>query len=188
VDGAMGDLQKDLKKGAGVPGEVVGTVLRAPFFLIDQIAKGGKAVVDNTAGAVVDGVADVATRPTVHTHVVIPVDLSIQGGNLVVTPDGNAVRFSTARGDLGFDPLDLLPTRLLSNLIVNLVADAQGPTEVGSQARKQSVDVSLAGKGLSFLEVGTTPRPGGTPDLALKLQAGPGTAKFLADRLLPSGP
>ncbi len=184
IDEGMGKLQKGMKKELGVPGEVVGTVLRAPFFLVDKIVGGAKTVVDHTAGAVVDGVTDQATRPTVHTGVVIPLDLTVQDGKLAVTPDGQHVRFSNASGDLPFDPLNLLPTRLVSNLIVNLVAEAQGPSQVGEAAAQRSVQLSLASKGLDIFEVGVMPRGDGSPDLAIKLKAGPATADFVVRTLL----
>ncbi len=184
LDEGMGKLQKGMKKELGVPGEVVGTVLRAPFFLVDKIVGGAKTVVDHTAGAVVDGVTDQATRPTVHTGVVIPLDVSVQHGKLAVTPDAQHVRFSGAKGELPFDPLNLLPTRLMSNLIVNLVAEAQGPSQVGEAAAQRTVEVSLAGKGLEFSQVGVMPRGNGAPDLAVKLKAGPATADFVVRTLL----
>ncbi len=184
LDKGMGKLQKGMKKELGGVGEVVGGVLRSPFWVADKILGGAKAVVDHTAGAVVDGVTDHATRPTVHTGVVIPLDVGVHDGKLEIAPDGKNVRFTQARGDLPFDPLNLLPTRLISNLVVNLVAEAQGPSQVGDAASGRSVEVSLAGKGLNFSQVGVVKKAAGPPDLAVKLKAGPATAEFVVRTLL----
>lgn len=184
LDKGMGKLQKGMKKELGTAGEVVGGVLRSPFWLADKLLGGAKTVVDHTAGAVVDGVTDQATRPTVHTGVVIPLDLSVHDGKLSVAPDGQHVRFDRAHGELPFDPLNLLPTRLLSNLIVNAVAEAQGPSQVGQAASERTVEVSLAAKGLHFSQVSLMPRGNGAPDLGVKLKAGPATADFVVRTLL----
>lgn len=184
LDEGMGKLQKGMKKELGGAGEVVGGILRSPFWLADKVLGGAKAIVDNTAGVVVDGVTDHATRPTVHTGVVIPLDLAVHDGKLSVEPDGQHVRFTSSKGEVPFDVLDLLPTRLISNLIVNLVAESQGPSQVGEAARRGNVEVSLAGKGLSFAEVGVVKKGTGAPDLAVKLKAGPATADFVVRTLL----
>lgn len=184
LDKGMGKLQKGMKKELGGVGEVVGGVLRSPFWVADKLLSGAKAVVDHTAGAVVDGVTDQATRPTIHTGVVIPLDLSVQDGNLEITPDGRHVRFTSARGELPFDALNLLPTRLLSNLIANLVAESAGPSQVGQAAQAHPVEVSLAARGLNFAQVGVVEKGAGPPDLAVKLKAGPATADFVVRTLL----
>jgi hypothetical protein len=176
IDSGMGSLQKTLKKEAGGFGQVLGGVLRAPFFLVDKVAEGGKAVIDNTVGRV----TEVATRPTLHTKVKVPLTLSTQNGALTVSIDGKAVEFQKAQSKAPFDLLDILPTRLLSNAIVGAVADAQGPSQVGQQMQKHGLDVDLSQRlGVGFDEV----RVGKGGDLTLILHTTSRTADWVAQQI-----
>ncbi|MFN8614010.1 MAG: hypothetical protein U0931_41140 [Vulcanimicrobiota bacterium] len=176
LDKGMDKLQKNLKKEAGGFGEVLGGVLRAPFFLADKIAEGGKAVLDNTVGAV----TETATRPTLHTRVSVPVTLHTDHGHLKVGLDGDSVEFKQAQKETPFDLLDLLPTRLISNAIVGAVADAQGPQMVGQQLEKHSLDVNMQDKlGVAFDEV----RVAKDGDLTLIMRTTPKTADWVGQHL-----
>jgi len=180
LDSGMGQVQKTLKKEAGGFGQVVGGILRAPFFLVDKVAEGGKAVVDNTVGKVIDAVPEVATRPTIHTRISVPLTLSTDQGSLHVGLDGKAVEFQKAQSQSPFDLLDLLPTRLLSNLIVGAVADAQGAAQVGQQLQKQGLDVNLQNTlGISMDEI----RVGPQGDLTLIMKTTQKTANLAAQKL-----
>ena len=182
LDSGMGSLQKTLKKEAGGFGAVLGTVLRAPFFVVDQVASGGKAVIDNTVGKVIDAVPEVATRPTVHTRVTVPLTVNTHDGVLSVALDGKAVEFHKAQSETPFDILDLLPTRLLSNLIVGAVADAQGPAEMGQQLEKHGMNLDLSQRlGVAFDDV----RVGRDGDLTLVMRTTPQTATWVAQRMTP---
>lgn len=187
LDGGAEKLQDGLKKEAGAVGEVVGGILRAPTFLLDTIIGGGKAVVDHTVGAVVDGGTDVLTRPTVHTKVSIPLEFQARGGGITVVPDGEGVRFSEAETKLPFDILDLVPTRLLSNLVVNLVAEAEGPEKIGEKAEQHAVGVNLERFGAEFRETHVVGREGQVPDLVFELKASDGAVDFAARQLLSPG-
>ena len=176
IDKGMGKLQKNLKKEAGGFGEVVGGVLRAPFFLVDKIAGGGKAVLDNTVGAV----TETATRPTLHTRISVPLEIHTENGHLKVGLDGNSVEFKKAQKDTPFDLLDILPTRLITNAIVGAVADAQGPQMVGKQLEKHGLDINLQDKlGLGFDEV----RVAKDGDLTLILHTTTKTADWVGQHL-----
>lgn len=176
LDKGMSKLQKNLKKEAGGLGEVVGGILRAPFFVVDKVVGGGKAVLDNTVGAV----TETATRPTVHTRLTVPLTFQTEKGHLKVGLDGNSVEFQKAQSQTPFDLLDLLPTRLLSNAIVGAVADAQGPEMVGKQLQKQGVDIDLQQNlGLAFDEV----RIAKDGDLTLIMRTTPQTAHWIGEHL-----
>ncbi|MBS2040740.1 hypothetical protein JST97_37480 [bacterium] len=176
LDQGMSKVQKSLKKEAGGLGEVIGGVLRAPFFLADKIAEGGKAVLDNTVGSV----TETATRPTLHTRVSVPVKLHTENGHLKIGLDGDSVEFKQAQKETPFDLLDLLPTRLISNAIVGAVADAQGPQMVGQQLQKHSLDVNLQEKlGVAFDEA----RVGKDGDLTLIMRTTPKTADWVGQHL-----
>lgn len=180
LDQGMGKVQKTLEKEAGGFGAVLGGILRAPTFVVDKVVGGGKFVVDNTVGRVVDAVPEVATRPTVHTRVSVPLNLSTQNGALTVSIDGKAVEFQKAQSKLPFDILDLLPTRLLSNVIVGAVADAQGPAQVGQQLQKQGLDIDLQQKlGVRFDEV----RVGRDGDLTVIMNTSQRTADWVAQQI-----
>lgn len=176
LDKGMGKLQKNLKKEAGGLGEVVGGVLRAPSFLLDKIVGGGKAVLDNTVGAV----TETATRPTVHTHISVPLTFQTENGQLKIGLDGNSVEFKKAQSQTPFDLLDLLPTRLISNAIAGAVADAQGPEMVGKQLQQQGLNVDLQkGLGLAFDEV----RVAKDGDLTLIMHTTQQTANWVGEHL-----
>lgn len=180
LDSGMGQVQDTLKKEAGGVGAVLGGVLRAPFFLVDKVAEGGKAVIDHTVGKVVDAVPEVATRPTVNTRVSIPLKVFTHQGELRVEAQGDSVEFQKARSQVPFDLLDLLPTRLLSNLVVGAVADAQGPEQVGKQVDQRGVELDLTRSlGLHFDDVKLS--AGG--DLTLVVRETPQTAEWIAQRL-----
>jgi len=180
LDSGMGQVQDTLKKEAGGVGAVLGGVLRAPFFLVNKVAEGGKAVIDHTVGKVVDAVPEVATRPTVNTRVTIPLRVSTHQGELRVEAQGDSVEFEKARSQVPFDLLDLLPTRMLSNLIVGAVADAQGPQQVGKQVDQQGMELDLTRSlGLHFEDARLS--PGG--DLTLVVRQTPQTAEWIAQRL-----
>lgn len=176
IDKGMGKLQKNLKKEAGGFGEVVGGILRAPFFVVDKVVGGGKAVLDHTVGAATEA----ATRPTVHTRVSVPLTFHTENGHLKVGLDGNSVEFKKAQSQTPFDLLDLLPTRLISNAIVGAVADAQGPEMVGKQLQKQGLDIDLQKNlGLAFDEV----RLAKDGDLTLIMRTTPQTAHWVGEHL-----
>lgn len=176
IDKGMGKLQKNLQKEAGGFGEVVGGVLRAPSFLLDKIVGGGKAVLDNTVGAV----TETATRPTVHTRVTVPLTFQTDNGQLKISLDGNSVEFKKAQSQTPFDLLDLLPTRLISNAIAGAVADAQGPEMVGKQLQKQGLNVDLQkNMGLAFDEA----RVGKDGDLTLIMRTTQKTATWVGEHL-----
>lgn len=176
IDKGMGKLQKNLQKEAGGLGEVVGGVLRAPSFLLDKIVGGGKAVLDNTVGAV----TETATRPTVQTRVNVPLTFQTENGQLKIGLDGNSVEFKKAQSQTPFDLLDLLPTRLLSNAIAGAVADAQGPEMVGKHLQKQGLDVDLQKNlGLAFDEV----RLSKDGDLTLIMRTTQKTANWIGEHL-----
>ncbi|MBT9585786.1 hypothetical protein IV102_20765 [bacterium] len=180
IDSGMGSLQKTLKKEAGGFGQVLGTLLRAPSFVIDKVASGGKAVIDHTVGKVLDAGTEVVTRPTVHTKIKVPLTLSTHNGALTVGIDGKAVEFQKAQSQAPFDILDILPTRLLSNVIVGAVADAQGPGQVGQQLQKQGLDIDLSQRlGVGFDEV----RIGKDGDLTLIMRTTAGTADWVAQQI-----
>ena len=180
LDSGMGEVQSALKKEAGGLGAVLGGVLRAPFFVVDKVAEGGKAVIDHTVGKVVDAVPEVATRPTVNTRVSIPLRVYTQQGELHIEARGDSVEFEKARSQVPFDLLDLLPTRLLSNLVVGAVADAQGPEQVGKQVDQRGVELDLTRSlGLHFEDA----RLSSSGDLTLVIQQTPQTAEWVAQRL-----
>ncbi|MBI3928572.1 MAG: hypothetical protein HY319_23740 [Armatimonadetes bacterium] len=187
LDGGAEKLQGTLSKHAGPVGGVLGGILRAPTFLVDKVVHGGKFVVDNTVGAVVDPLPEIATRPTVQTRVTIPLSMSVENGGLVVSPDGDHVRFSSPEEKLPFNPLDLLPTRLLSNLIVNLVAQIDGPEKVGQQVQDRSVGLHLGNYGVEFQQLVPMDSPG-APDVVLKLGVRPRAADRVAEHFLPQRP
>lgn len=176
IDKGMSKLQKNLQKEAGGFGEVVGGVLRAPSFLLDKIVGGGKAVLDNTVGAV----TETATRPTVLTRISVPVTFHTENGHLKIGLDGNSVEFKKAQSQTPFDLIDLLPTRLLSNAIAGAVADAQGPDMVGKQLQKQGLDVDLQKNlGLAFDEV----RMSKDGDMTLIMHTTQQTANWVGEHL-----
>lgn len=177
LDSGAGEVQGALEKNVGVLGSVLGGIIRAPFFVVDKVAEGGKAVLDNTVGKVVDAVPEVATRPTIHTRVIVPLELAAEDGALAVRPDAAAVEFAKARSELPFDLLDLLPTRLLSNAIVNLVADAQGPAAVGQKVEGKGLSLDVQGARVEDVRTG----PGG--DVTVILGTGPQTAQRLSQLL-----
>ncbi len=176
IDKGMKNVQKNLQKEAGGFGEVVGGVLRAPSFLLDKIVGGGKAVLDNTVGAVTEA----ATRPTVHTRVNVPLTFQTEDGHLKVGLDGNSVEFKKAQSQTPFDLLDLLPTRLISNAIAGAMADAQGPEMVGRQLQKHGLDVDLQKNlGLAFDEV----RLSKDGDMTLIMHTTPRTTAWIGEHL-----
>ncbi len=119
----------------------------------------------------------------VNTGVVVPLELRAHQGRLEVKPVADGVRMTNPKEPLPFDPTDLLPTRLLSNLIANLVAQAQASNSLAGQL-KNGLSVSLEEKGLDFLEVTAQPRSQGAPDLAVKLKSSGETSEFLLRTML----
>lgn len=176
LDKGAADVQRGLKKKAGGIGDVIGTVIRAPFFVADKVAEGGKFVADNTLGAVIDPAPEVITRPTIHTRISVPVKLECFDGALRVSADPRAVEFQKAKTSAPFDVLDLLPTRVLSNLLVNAVAGAQGPGKVGEQVRDKSVQLDVQqATGLRFEGV----HVGRDGDITVIARPGERTAEWL---------
>jgi hypothetical protein len=182
LDKGAADVQRGLKKNAGVLGDVIGTVIRAPFFAVDKVAEGGKFVADNTVGAVIDPAPEVLTRPTIHTRLVVPLTVECFDGALRVSADPRAVEFQKASSNAPFDVLDLLPTRMLSNLLVNAVAGAQGPAKVGEQVKEKSVQLDVQQSlGIRFESVSIS-RDG---DLTVIARPSQRTAEWLLNHKTP---
>ena len=57
---------------------------------------------------------------TVHTRLSVPLEVKVSNGRLVVAADRNAVEFQQAQGKTPFNLLDLMPTRIISNLLSQL--------------------------------------------------------------------
>ena len=190
VTGATGGLdsgaawvQEGLSDNLGIFGDVLGGVLRAPTFLVDQVAGGAEAVVDNTVGLAVDGVTEPLTRATVHTGVVIPLDLSFKEGELHVNPSASEVRFTNPDSKLPFDPLDLVPTRWLSHAIVNTAAEIAGPSSVGSGVKDLDLGVDLTEFGGKIKSLSIHAAKGETPDFVFGLDDSAVTVDWVANQL-----
>lgn len=151
-----------------------------PRFIYDQTS--GKPAITFDIRAKMDGAIFFDAR--VNTGVVVPLELRAHEGRLEVKPVADGVRMTNPREPLPFDPTDLLPTRLLSNLIANIVAQSQASNSLAGQL-KSGLSVSLDEKGLDFLEVTAQPRgQGAPPDLAVKLRASKQTSEFLLRTML----
>ncbi|MCA9796308.1 MAG: hypothetical protein KC910_31090, partial [Candidatus Eremiobacteraeota bacterium] len=179
LDQGAAKLQKGLEEKTGLFGTIVGGILRVPTAVIDGAAGVGKAVVDNTAGLVVDAASEALTRPSIHTGVVVPLKLDFDKEGLNVLPLGDEVRFSNPEQEVPFDVTDLIPTRALANLIARTVAGAAGPSKVGEQAEKVNLDVNLERLGAEIADLGWS---GGRedPDLVVKLKVTPQAAEWIA--------
>jgi hypothetical protein len=67
-------------------------------------------------GSIIDGFFG----STVHTRLSVPLEVKVQDGRLVVAADRNAVEFQQAQEKLPFNLLDLMPTRIVTNLLSQL--------------------------------------------------------------------
>lgn len=150
-----------------------------PRFIYDQTS--GKPAITFDIRARSEGAIFFDAK--INTGVVVPLELRAQAGRLEVKPVADGVRLTNPKEPLPFDPTDLLPTRLLSNLIANIVAQSQASNSLAGQL-KNGLSVSLDEKGLDFLEVHAQPRGKGAPDLAVKLRASKETSEFLLRTML----
>lgn len=176
-------VQEGLSENLGVVGDVLGGILRAPTFLVDKVAGGAEAVVDNTVGLAVDGVTETITRPTIHTGVIVPLDISFKGGQLHVNPVGKGVRFTTPDTELPFDPVDLVPTRWLSHAIVNTAAGITGPATIGEQVEKIDLGVDVSPFGGEIKGVTIHSEQGQAPDFVFELDDTDKTVEWVAQQL-----
>lgn len=94
---------------------------------------------------VVAKVGGALTQATVHRRITVPLNLGTQDGHLSVKVDGPGIQFRDAQRSTsgGFDPMDLLPTRLIANLVVNGVAGEMGPQKLGQQLNGHGLELDL---------------------------------------------
>ncbi|MBM3461037.1 MAG: hypothetical protein FJX76_02950 [Armatimonadetes bacterium] len=166
IDGGAAEVQKGLKEVAGVPGEVVGTVVRAPFWLIDKIVGGARDVVDNTVGVVVDALPEAGTRPVVNVKMSVPIDLKVNDGVLTVAPSANGLKVTGGHGKS--DAL-VLPTNVIQSLIAQSVAESDGGRQdVGGGLNALQIPVDLQAKGLRF-EAAAAAQSNTVPDFFVRV-------------------
>lgn len=149
----------------------------APRFIME----GGKPAVTFDIVARSEGAILFDAR--VATGIVVPLDMRTHDGKLEVKPDPKGVRMTDPQTPLPFNPIDLLPTRLLSNMIANFIAESKGAGGV-AHGLTEGFDLDLDKKGLQFEEVHAQARGAGAPDLVLKLKTTPRTTDFLLRTML----
>ncbi|MGE0492866.1 MAG: hypothetical protein AB7S38_26885 [Vulcanimicrobiota bacterium] len=96
---------------------------------------------------------------TIHTGVEIPLALETQDGVLGLRAVDDQVRFVQAETTLPFSPIRLLPTRLVGDVLANLLVRTQGGT-VGAGLREARLQVDLRDYGLRFEEARWHPSQG----------------------------
>jgi hypothetical protein len=116
---------------------------------------------DNTVGAVLGS--------RLQTEVQIPLNFGVENGNLSIKP--GEVKFEKPE-DLGFNIADILPTRLLSGLIVDGIASAFGPDSVNELLAKQDIKADLSDFGLQWTRVDVQGQEGKVPNLTVGVTLG----------------
>ncbi|MCA9790390.1 MAG: hypothetical protein KC910_01290 [Candidatus Eremiobacteraeota bacterium] len=96
---------------------------------------------------------------TIHTGVEIPLALETQDGVLGLRAVDDQVRFVQAETTLPFSPIRLLPTRLVGDVLANLLVKTQGGT-VGAGLREARLRLDLREDGLRFEEARWHPSQG----------------------------
>ncbi len=147
-----------------------------PRFIMDK----GKPAITLDVVARADGA--ILFDAKVATGIVVPLDFRVHEGKLEVKPDAKGVRMTDPQNPLPFNVIDLFPTRLLSNMIADFIADSKGSTVAAGLT--QGLDLNFDKKGLQFVDVKAQPRGTGAPDLAVKLKATPKMTDFLLQQVL----
>lgn len=150
----------------------IATPVSAGFRLLPGFVGDGLGwLSDNTVGAVLGS--------RLQTEVQIPLEFGVRDGTLKVgTGD---VKFKTP-ADLGFNIVDILPTRLLSGLITDGIASAFGPDSVDAMLKKQNINADLSDFGLEWTRVEVKGEEGKTPNLTVGVTLGQKLPEMVGER------
>lgn len=148
-----------------------------PRFVMDQ----GRPAI--TFDIVAQSKGGILFDARVATGIVVPLQFRVHDGKLEVKPIAKATRTVESQEPLPFNPIDLLPTRLLSNMIAEFVAQSHSHGGVAAGLTR-GFDLDLDKKGLQFVDIEAQPRGNGAPDLVLKLKSTPATTDFLLKSIL----
>ncbi len=178
--GALNDGTAKLKDGLGhaigPPGQVVGTAVQAPFWLLHQLTGGVRGVVDVTLGKTVDQIAAAGTRPVVSVRLEVPLRLSVQDGVLRVEPQAQGLKVENGRGTRG---PTLFPTQLIQSLVAQQIARSEAAREpLRNGVSGMGVNVDLRPRGVEFVGAETGSGAGQQPDIFVKFRL---TDKFALD-------
>lgn len=148
IDGETNGIATPISAGARV----------LPGFIGDGLGW----ISDKTVGALLGS--------RLQTEVQVPLDFGVQNGQLKVGT--GEVKFATP-ADMGdFNILDILPTRMLSSLIVDGVASTFGPSSVNELLAKQNLKADLSDYGLEWTRVEVKGKEGKTPNLTVGVTLG----------------
>lgn len=166
TDGTVGQL--------GEVGKAAGAVLRSPFWLLNKVAGGAKAVVDNTVGVVVDAIPKEATGSKINVNVTVPLNISTENGDVNVKAVPKGIEIKGSRYNSETSARDIIPTRLLVSGIAQLVAEGSPETAMGSEKPlvEQKVGVTQYGMNLEKVtfEEGSKDKAGDTiPNIQIHL-------------------
>lgn len=113
---------------------------------------------------------------TVHTRLVMPLEVKTVQGRLVISADQSAMEYQKAQSEAPFDLLDLMPTRILTNLLANVLVGT-GTVHPGAGA---NTELDLAKTfGIQFEQATLDPQG----NLKLVTRVGPQAARWLADQV-----
>ncbi len=122
-------------------------------------------------GALLNLVTGPVLGSEVDARVQIPLGLSAPDGQLKIDPDVEGIQLGASFGRSGdFNPLDLIPTRLLSNFIHQEALEVFGPEVLASELRERGLQADLSDLGVRWEGVEARGEEGHPPDLVLKLR------------------
>lgn len=147
-------------------------------LLPGALGRGAGWLMDNTVGEVLGG--------RVHTEVRVPLNFRVAGGKLDIAPGDVEFRTPDELGD--FDLIDILPTRLLSSVIVDGVGKLMGPAMVDEALEQNGINkevselTDLSSFGLEWTDVQVNGRDGGKPDIVVSFGVKRGLSKELEQK------
>ena len=141
----------------GIATPVSGGLKLLPGFVGDGLGW----ISDNTVGKLLGS--------RLQTEIQVPLELDVQDGKLDIGT--GEVKFASPR-EKDFNIVDILPTRMLSSLITDGVAEAMGPEAVNKLLEKADVDADLSEYGVEWTRADLSGEEGKVPNLTVGVTIG----------------
>lgn len=151
LDSGVGFVTDNTLGQLGEGGKAVGSVVRAPFKVIDFLVGGAKDVVDSTIGRVVDAAPKFLTGSDISVNVTVPLNVACQDGKLIVEGQSKGLKITDSRHNSEIKAEELIPTRALVSGLAKLVATGAPEDSVGANGKPLvRQEISLKDKGIDL--------------------------------------